>query len=124
MRFKEPGGKSKKIGKHVQLITRKDNIFINIKRVATRRVLSLLLKHLKAFVQQTVQAEFFAVDTEQKKAFISRQGLITIGFERFYGMIKQYLNEDNNQFLLECESKGNLGGSFVSGRSGDYLYDF
>ena len=121
LRFKD--GKTKRIGKHVQLITRKNTIFINVKRGASRRVLGLLLKHLKAFVQQTVQAELFAIDADFKKAFISRQGLITIEFEVFKGMLQPHLNDDNNEFLLEFESQGALGGSLVTGR-GDYLYDF
>ena len=122
LRFKD--GKSKRIGKYVQLITRKNTIFINVKRGASKRVIRLLLKHLKAFTAQTVQAELFAIDSEFKKAFISRQGLIAIDIGRFYGMLRPYLTEDNNEFLLEFESDGALGGSLVSGIHGDYLYDF
>ena len=122
MRFKE--GKSKKIGKYVQMITGKGTIFINVKKAASRRVISLLLKHLKAFVAQTYSAELFSINEDFKQAFVSRQGLITIGFETFHGMLKKFLTKDNNEFLLEYESKGNLGGSLVSGRNGDYLYDF
>ena len=123
LRFKLPGAKRKKIGRSIQLLSRKDSIFINVKKGVTRRSIGLLLKHLRAFVEKVVQCEFFAVKRDSKLALMNKQGLATIDFERFYGTMKKYLTSDNNEFLLEFETTDQLGGSLFTGR-GEYLYDF
>ena len=117
-RFK--GGRKKKIGKSVQLMVKPTVVHINIKKGASKRVLSILLKNIRPIAEQTTQAEFFVIKGETKLAIISRNGLLQIGVEQFIAMVSKYLRDENTEFVLEHEPLEKMGGSMYN--RGEYLY--